>query len=60
MSELDKSSHNTESADPIVGNDLPDFAIYGYRVSKQLSEHPDRSRITYLAKEKDSERLVVT
>jgi uncharacterized protein YjbI with pentapeptide repeats len=59
MSELDKSSHNTESTDPIVGNDLPDLTIHGYQVSKKLSEHPDGHRITYLAKESDSERLVV-
>ncbi|PSB56849.1 pentapeptide repeat-containing protein [Chamaesiphon polymorphus] len=59
MSELDESSHNTESADPIVGNDLPDLTIYGYQVSEKLSEHPERNRITYLAKEIDSERLVV-
>jgi uncharacterized protein YjbI with pentapeptide repeats len=59
MSELDKSSHNTESTDPIVGNALPDLNVHGYRIAKQLSEHPDRSRITYLATEIDSERLVV-
>jgi uncharacterized protein YjbI with pentapeptide repeats len=59
MSELDNSFHNTESADPIVGNDLPDLAVHGYQVSKKLSEHPGRSRITYLAQQSDSERLVV-
>ncbi|AFY93806.1 pentapeptide repeat-containing protein [Chamaesiphon minutus] len=59
MSELDKSSHNTQSADSIVDNDLPDLTIHGYQVSKKLSAHPDGSRITYLAKQSDSERLVV-
>ncbi len=59
MNDLDNSDPKSESTIEIVSDNLPDFKIHGYRVDKRLSEQLDRGRITYLAREIDTERLVV-
>jgi uncharacterized protein YjbI with pentapeptide repeats len=59
MNDLDNSDPKSESTIEIVGDHLPDFKIHGYQVEEQLSEQIDRGRITYLAREIDTERLVV-
>jgi uncharacterized protein YjbI with pentapeptide repeats len=59
MSELDNSSPMTGSVTQVIGDDLPDLKIYGYLVQEKLSEHRDRQRITYLATDIESDRLVV-
>ena len=57
MNDLENTSTPSESTTEIVGN-MPDLKIYGYQVSKQLSESTNGSRSTYLARD-DSDRLVV-
>ncbi len=59
MNDLDNSTPEMESTLEIVGSDLPDLKIHGYHVSERLSAHANRGRNTYLARESDSERLVV-
>jgi uncharacterized protein YjbI with pentapeptide repeats len=59
MNDLDNSTPEIESAIEIVGSDLPDFKIHGYQVSEQLSGSTVRGRSSYLAREIESERLVV-
>jgi uncharacterized protein YjbI with pentapeptide repeats len=59
MNDLDNSPPEMESALEIVGSDLPDLKSHGYHVSERLSVYADRGRSTYLAREIDSERLVV-
>lgn len=59
MNDLDNSTPEIESAIQIVGSDLPDFKIHGYQVSERLSGHAARGRSTYLAREIETERLVV-
>jgi uncharacterized protein YjbI with pentapeptide repeats len=59
MNDLDNSDPKSESVSEIVSNNLPDFKIHGYQVDEKLSEQLDRGRITYLAREIETERLVV-
>jgi uncharacterized protein YjbI with pentapeptide repeats len=59
MNESDNSSPTTESATQVSANNLPDLKIYGYQVSEKLSEHNESDRITYLARDLNSDRLVV-
>jgi uncharacterized protein YjbI with pentapeptide repeats len=59
MNDLDNSDPKSESTIEIVGNNLPDFKIHGYQVNEKLSDLVDRGRITYLAREIETERLVV-
>jgi uncharacterized protein YjbI with pentapeptide repeats len=59
MNDIDNSDPKRESTIEIVGENLPDFKIHGYRVDEILSNHLDRGRITYLAREIETERLVV-
>jgi uncharacterized protein YjbI with pentapeptide repeats len=58
MNDLDNSALPIESAAETMGN-LPDWKIHGYQVSEKLSLYGNGSRIGYLARENDSERLVV-
>ena len=58
MNDLDNSALPIESAAESMGN-LPDLKIHGYQVSEKLSVHSNGNRISYLARENDSERLVV-
>jgi uncharacterized protein YjbI with pentapeptide repeats len=59
MNDLDNSDPKSESVSEIGSNNLPDFKIHGYQVDEQLSEQLDRGRIAYLAREVETERLVV-
>jgi uncharacterized protein YjbI with pentapeptide repeats len=58
MNDFDNTSPSIESIDEIVEQELPDWRIHGYHVSEQLSE-PHHDRMTYLAREDNSDRLVV-
>ena len=57
--------NESDNSLPVTGaaiqpsNNLPDLNIYGYQVCEQLSEHPDRERTTYLARDITLDRLVV-
>jgi uncharacterized protein YjbI with pentapeptide repeats len=59
MNDLDNSDPKSESTMEIGGDHLPDFKIHGYQVEEKLSAQLDRGRIAYLAREIDTERLVV-
>ncbi len=58
MNDFDNTSPSLESTTEIVDRELPDWKIHGYQVSDRLSEL-HHGRVTYLATEDNSDRLVV-
>jgi uncharacterized protein YjbI with pentapeptide repeats len=59
MSEPDNYPAADKSPNRSNGRNLPDLTMYGYRVSDLLSACSDLGRFSYLAREIESERLVV-
>jgi uncharacterized protein YjbI with pentapeptide repeats len=59
MNESDNSPAMSPSELQIFGKDLPDLSIYGYQVYEKLSEQIDLGRMSYLALDTNSDRLVV-
>jgi uncharacterized protein YjbI with pentapeptide repeats len=60
MNDSDNSAPKIESSMQLATNALPDFKVHGYQVCDRLSTQiVGRGRMTYLATENDSQRLVV-
>jgi uncharacterized protein YjbI with pentapeptide repeats len=59
MNESDNFPAIGTSEMQIVGQDLPDWRIYGYQVYEKLSQHLDLGRLSYLGLDINLDRLVV-
>ncbi len=59
MNELDKFYTTNESATQVTKRELADLSIHGYQVFEELSTHADGQKITYVAQDLNSDRLVV-
>lgn len=59
MSEPDNYPAANKSTNRASSRNLPDLTMHGYQVSDLLSACNDLGRFSYLAKEIESERLVV-
>ncbi len=59
MNELETSYPNQASASQIISRELPDLNVYGYQVLEELSTHANGQRATYVAIDRQLDRLVV-
>lgn len=59
MNELETSYPANESASQLINRELPDWNVYGYQVLEELSTHANGQRISYVAIDRQLDRLVV-